>query len=609
MNRRVLMIYPEIPSTYWSYRYVMSFIDRKTTFPPLGLLTVAALLPDEWEVRLVDLNVRKLEKKDLDWADTVFLSAMIVQQKSFEETIRRCREAGIIVVAGGPYPTSSREKIEGVDHFVLNEAEITLPEFIRDYELGVAKHVYEDETKPSLNQTPVPRFDLIDHDDYVSMCLQFSRGCPYNCEFCDIIEMFGRVTRTKEPGCFLAEMEALYDTGYRGGIFIVDDNFIGHRGKVRDLLKHVSEWQKERNYPFRLYTEASINLAEDEDLMDLMVESGFDMVFIGIETPDNETLAAAHKHQNTRMDILESVETIQRKGLEVTAGFIVGFDSDDSTIFDRQLEFIQKAAIPVAMVGLLVALPRTRLARRLKREGRLLDGLRGNNTHDLELNFIPVMDKSELVMGYRDLLKRIYDPKRYFQRCLKLLERLQVNDYLSYNLTLRDIRAFFNSLVRQTFSSHGLEYLKFLFNVLGRFPKRFSLAVGFAVKGYHFFHITDDIIKADVFRRSIARSILDFEERVRKTIDKKGRPLWKDLVALERKLAITISLKYQFLNRFAREQVNDSVQIADKYRKQLMNYWQSNYNLLEKGRAALFPENLGQLLEQIPGMEKKCHNS
>jgi radical SAM superfamily enzyme YgiQ (UPF0313 family) len=603
------MIYPEIPSTYWSYRYVMSFIDKKSTFPPLGLLTVASLLPEDWEVRLVDLNVRKLEEKDLEWADAAFLSAMIVQQKSFKETIGRCREAGIVVVAGGPYPTTSREKIEGVDHFVLNEAEVTLPQFIRDYERGVAKGVYEDETKPSLDQTPVPRFDLVHHDDYVSMCLQFSRGCPYNCEFCDIIEMFGRVPRTKQPGCFINELEALYDSGFRGGVFVVDDNFIGHRRKVHDLLRHVARWQKERNYPFRLYTEASINLAEDEDLMDLMVESGFDMVFIGIETPDSDTLAAAHKLQNTRLNILESVERIQKRGIEVTAGFIVGFDSDDSTIFQRQLEFIQEAAIPVAMVGLLVALPRTQFARRLKEEGRLLDGLRGNNTHDLELNFIPVMDKSELVQGYRDLLKRIYDPKLYFQRCLKLLKRLPAKNSLPYTLTLRDLRALFSSLIRQTFSSHGFEYLKFVYNTIRRFPKRFPLAIGFAVKGYHFFHITDDIIKADGFRRSIARSILDFEERVRRTIDKKGRPLWNDLVSLERKLAITISWKYQFLNRFVQEQVNDSVQIADKYRKLLMNYWQKNFNLLKKGHAALFPDNLDRLLEQIPGMEKKCLDS
>ncbi|HQL83885.1 MAG TPA: radical SAM protein, partial [Spirochaetota bacterium] len=361
MKRKILLVYPEIPATYWSFKYVMPFVGHKSLMPPLGLITVAAMLPEDYDLRLIDMNIQELNGEDITAADLVFVSAMIVQKESFHKVVRMCNRYGVPVVAGGPYPTTGHESIRGVDHFVLNEGEITLPRFIADLEAGRPQKIYRDETKPDITKTPPPRFDLLDLGAYGSMAVQSSRGCPFNCEFCDIIEMFGRVPRYKLPEQFIREMDLLYETGYRGSLFIVDDNFIGNKKKVRELLDHIIEWQKSRNYPFSLYTEASINLAEDDGLLDRMVAAGLDMVFIGIETPVQETLEHTNKMQNTKSDIIESISKIQEKGIEVMGGFIVGFDTDPENIFDLQIEFIQKAGIPLAMIGTLIALPGTQL--------------------------------------------------------------------------------------------------------------------------------------------------------------------------------------------------------------------------------------------------------
>ena len=297
MNRRVLLVSPCIPTTYWSYKYALPFVRKKALLPPLGLMTVAGMLPEQFELKLVDMNVEALRREDIEWADMVFLSAMIVQQKSFDQVVALCREFTTPVVAGGPYPTSSFETIEGVDHFVLDEAEYTLPEFLRDWQRGQARHVYRAEGKPDLALTPLPRFDLVDVNLYESMPLQFSRGCPFDCEFCDITELYGRKPRTKDPQQFLREVEHVYDTGFRGSLFIVDDNFVGNRHKAKRLLPGLAAWQKAHGYPFSLSTEASITLAQDEELLDMMVDSGFTMVFIGIDPPDATTLAKVHKTQ------------------------------------------------------------------------------------------------------------------------------------------------------------------------------------------------------------------------------------------------------------------------------------------------------------------------
>ena len=511
MIRNILLVYPEIPTTYWSFDHALPFIGKKSSLPPLGLMTVAAMLPRKYDVRLIDLNVTTLEREDIEKADIVFVSAMIVQKQSFEEIAALCREYNRPVVAGGPYPISSYQEIEGVDFFVLDEAELTLPRFLADLEAGHPQKLYRDSGKPEITGTPVPRFDLIDVSAYDSMPLQYSRGCPYNCEFCDIIEMFGHVQRTKTAEQFLRELDAVNESGFRGSVFIVDDNFVGNHRKVKQLLRSVVSWQKRHGFPFAFFTEASIDLAQDDELLDLMVEAGFSMVFVGIETPDEATLAYTQKRQNLKSPILESVEKIQRRGIEVTGGFILGFDTDAPDIFDRQISFIQQAGIPIAMVGLLNALPNTQLWRRLEQEGRLKRGsTTGNNTHTLGMNFVPRMPESDLIDGYKRVLSELYSPKRYFERCITLLGRLSPETKTVRSTSWVEIRALLLSLLKQGFSSYGLRYWRYLLTALWTRPGLFPDAVAFAIKGYHFFAITGEIYAADKFlsRVSEARHVL-----------------------------------------------------------------------------------------------------
>ena len=522
MKRKILLVYPEIPATYWSFKHVLPFIGYKSLMPPLGLITVAAMLPDDYDLTLIDMNIQKLAAEDITAADLVFVSAMIVQKESFHKVVRMCNRCGVPVVAGGPYPTTGHESIRGVDHFVLNEGEITLPRFIADLEAGRPEKIYRDETKPDITKTPPPRFDLLDLGAYGSMAVQSSRGCPFNCEFCDIIEMFGRVPRYKLPEQFIREMDLLYETGYRGSLFIVDDNFIGNKKKVRELLDHIIEWQKSRNYPFSLYTEASINLAEDEGLLDQMVAAGLDMVFIGIETPVQATLEQTNKMQNTKSDIIDSVSKIQAKGIEVMGGFIVGFDTDPENIFNLQIEFIQKAGIPLAMIGTLIALPGTQLYRRLESEGRITGETDGNNTHSMEINFVPRMERDMLVSGYKRVIASIYEPRNYFARCATLIRRLPRARQYGISLTSKDIKAFFRSLLRQSFSRYGLRYLKLLATTLARNPGQFPMAVNLAIKGYHFFKITDDILRAERVSEFMKSSLVRLEERYEQTFSAAG---------------------------------------------------------------------------------------
>jgi len=500
MPVRALLVYPELPPTYWSMTYALPFIGKKASIPPLGLLTVASLLPADWEVTLVDMNVERLRASAVSEADVVFTSSMIVQRESHERVVRLCNELGTPVVAGGPYPSSGHERIQGVDHFVLNEAEVTLPPFLADFARGRADRVYRDTARPDIALTPPPRFDLVKRRRYSTMAVQYSRGCPHSCEFCDIVELFGRRPRTKGADQLLNELTLLYDGGWRGSVFVVDDNFIGNVREVKALLPRVASWQRERGYPFGLFTEATLGLAEDPELMDQMVSAGFNMVFVGIETPDRKTLESTGKRQNLRSDMLESVRTIQRKGMEVSAGFILGFDSDPRDIFDRQIRFIQESGIPSAMVSLLTALPGTRLHRRLQREGRLVaESTGGNNTHDLRLNFAPRMDARELLEGYKRVLSRIYDPDRYFSRCLDLLKSMKPHRTSARKITFTELRAFLFSLVRQTFSFYSRAYWKFLVKGLLARPRMLAETVTMAVKGHHFFRMTEIVLEPDRF--------------------------------------------------------------------------------------------------------------
>lgn len=493
---KILLVYPRYPDTFWGFRHALRFIGRKASFPPLGLLTVAAMLPREWELRLIDLNVRPLSDAEIARADFVFISAMTVQRESTRELIERCRRLGARTVAGGPLFTACHEEYPEVDHLVLGEAERSLPAFLADLGQGAARRLYRDERFADLAETPIPAWELIDLRDYAAMNLQYSRGCPFDCEFCDITALFGRRTRAKGVAQFLAELESLLARGWRGAVFIVDDNFIGDRAKLKKLiLPALAAWMRERNYPFYFYTEASIDLADDAQLLELMCQAGFQEVFIGIETPHQEGLVESGKRQNEGRDLVACVRTIQRAGLQVHGGFIVGFDSDPPSIFESQIRFIQESGIVTAMVGVLIALRGTRLYRRLSLEGRLLGDASGNNTA-IELNFVPRMRSEELVTGYRRILETIYCPKNYYRRVITLLREYQPPRRGKFRIQPGYLGALFKSILflgvlgRERFC-----YWKLFFWVLLRKPRLFPLAITYAIYGFHFRKVAQRIAR------------------------------------------------------------------------------------------------------------------
>ena len=491
---KALFVYPEYPDTFWSFKHVLKFISKKAAFPPLGLLTVGAMLPGEWQKKLVDLNVRPLEDEHIAWADMIFLSAMIVQKKSAQEIIDRCRAHGKKIVAGGPAFTTQHEDFTGVDHFVLNEAEVTLPLFLADLLKGRLRHVYTSDRRPDVASTPVPLWSLINTRDYATMAIQYSRGCPYNCEFCDIVIMNGRVPRGKTPAQMRKEFQALYDTGWRKSVFIVDDNFIGNKGAVKKMLPVLLEWQKEHKYPFTLLTEASTDLANDEVLMQMMSRTNFFKVFLGLETPDKESLKECGKFQNTSRDLVKAVHTIHRHGMQVMGGFIVGFDNDSETIFDAQINFIQQIGVVTAMVGVLTALPQTRLWHRLKDEDRLIGCATGENT-DGVLNFRPQMGIQALNEGYRKILASIYAPKQYYQRINTFLENYTPTAVA--RLQKEDIIAFIRSTWRIGILSRArFHYWKLLLKTFIKKRMALPIAVELAIYGLHYEKIAKRICAA-----------------------------------------------------------------------------------------------------------------
>jgi len=482
---KALLIYPAFPDTFWSFRHSLKFIRKKSAFPPLGLLTVGAMMPTEWSKRLIDLNVEKLADDDLAWADYAFVSAMVVQRKSAQHTIARCKEAGLKVVAGGPLFTSEHERFDAVDHFVLNEAELTLPPFLADYNRGHAQRMYTTPEFADIQQTPVPMWELIKLKKYATMSIQFSRGCPFNCDFCNVTALFGHRPRIKTADQIIAELDNLYNRGWRGQVFFVDDNFISNKKYlINQLLPALIDWQKDRK-GFLFNTEASINLADNEDLMHAMVEAGFDTVFIGIETPDEECLAECNKKQNKNRNLIESVKRIQRTGLQVQGGFIVGFDSDGPSIFQRQIDFIQNSGIVTAMVGLLQAPPGTKLYERLKKEGRLSGLLSGDNV-DGTTNIIPKMDMRQLLKGYEKILNNIYRPRPYYKRIKTFLREYKAPK-ISIKLDFQRFLAFFRTSIRiGIFGKERIQYWNLVLWTLCRCPKLLPLAVTLAIHGYHF---------------------------------------------------------------------------------------------------------------------------
>jgi len=493
---KILLLYPKFPKTFWSFTYALPFIGKKASFPPLGLLTVAALLPKDWGKKLVDLNIKNLNDKDIQWADFIFISAMIAQKESVEDVIKRCKKFGTKIVAGGPLFTTGYEEFEKeIDHFVLGEAEATLPLFLKDLEAGFPKKIYISSQYPDITKTPAPLLGLIGLKKYASMNIQFSRGCPFNCEFCDIVFLNGRLPRTKDKEQILNELNALYEMGWRGNVFFVDDNFIGNKIKLKEeILPAIIQWMEKKKYPFTFNTQLSINLADDEKLMELMVKAGFNTVFIGIESPDEESLKECGKFQNLDRNLLESIKIIQNHSLQIQAGFIIGFDQDTSSIFDRMTNFIQRSGIVTAMVGLLQAPPKTRLWERLKKEKRLISQPTGSNT-DCTINFIPKMDSHSLISGYKRLLNYIYSPKNYYLRLMNFLKEYRPKKRRDIKIDLNQFFALLKSIwILGIKEKERLYYWKLFFWSLFKKPKLFPLVIDMAVKGFHFRKISEEYL-------------------------------------------------------------------------------------------------------------------
>lgn len=556
--QNILLVYPVFPSmTYWSFSTALKMLGKKSAFPPLGIATVAAMLPDSCHIRLIDMNVQPLTDRDLQWADSVFLSAMIVQQDSFQEVIKRAKAFGLPVVAGGPYPSTAYQELEGVDHFVIGEAETLFNRFWSDFSQGKARRAYARpateaeyrslkeyfgengdielrDSRPDVNTTPIPRFDLLNRKAYRCMSVQASRGCPIGCEFCDIWRRFGRKPRFKDADHLLKELDELYRLKWRGPVFVVDDNFIGNRRRAKDLLQGIAEWQKEHNYPFQFFTEGTLTVADDDELLAGFQDAGFDMVFIGIETPSAESLAETRKHINTRGCVVQKVEKIQRSGMQVTSGFIVGFDNDPDDIADRMIDFIQELGIPVAMVGLMQALPETDLYDRLCREGRLLRKATGNNTHAFSTNFLTVRPMEKVSADYQKILQAIYplDLSAYFQRCSNLLRRWKIPKYLHHTSTVGwgELRAFFSYLAMIPFKSYRWHASRFLLQTLFQRPRFFVTAISLGIQGHHFREITRSAFEAfhleDYFaqkRAAFSRLMTQYRESLTEYCDSKAR--------------------------------------------------------------------------------------
>lgn len=490
----ILLVYPEFPDTFWSFKHALKFVRKKASSPPLGLLTVAAMLPKTWSFKLIDLNTTNLSKEDIAWADYVFLSGMVVQRDSARQVIRTCTDAGVPIVAGGPLFSGEYEAHPEVAHFVLNEAEITLPLFLADLQSGrKPQHVYQTDQFPELDQTPMPRWDLVDFGQYATMDIQFSRGCPYDCEFCNITALLGRRPRTKSAKQLVAELDYLASLGWQGSIFFVDDNFIGNKRLLKEeILPALIDWRQGKK-GFGFSTEVSINLADDTELMELMVAAGFQTVFVGIETVEDSSLEECNKFQNKGRNLIESVKRIQRAGMQVQGGFIVGFDNDPPSIFKKQIEFIQQSGIVSAMVGLLQAPYGTKLYKRLQDEGRIIPQMSGNNA-DGSTNIIPQMELDTLLAGYRQILKEIYSPKMYYERVITFLKEYQPST-LRGRLTSEDILALLRSIYHLGLRGvERIQYWKLWFWVMFNKPRLFPQAITFAIYGYHFRQVSEQAI-------------------------------------------------------------------------------------------------------------------
>jgi radical SAM superfamily enzyme YgiQ (UPF0313 family) len=505
---RVLLVNPLFPDSYWSGRHSLRFARRRCLLPPLGLITVAALLPKDWELRLIDLNVERLRDRDLRRADVVMLTGMLVQRDSLQAILTRCRELGVRTVVGGPYATALPDDLTEADHVVVGEGEGIIPTLAADLARGEAKPRYDETGKPDLKVAPVPRFDLLRRRAYHQMSLQYSRGCPFTCEFCDIIVMYGRRPRTKTGAQVIAELEAIADTGFTGDVFFVDDNFIGNKKAVKAMLPEVAEWRRRSGTRLEFYTEASMNIADDDRLVDLMTAAGFTAVFIGIETPSPEALLETKKLQNLRRNLVDQVHALLDRGLDVWAGFILGFDHDGPDIFDRMIKFVKDASIPYAMVGMLGALPNTPLYKRLRDEGRL----RLEQTGDQFglTNVITKMSTSQMIVGYRRVMETLYHPEVYFQRCRDNIARWKRVPGAARKLAWRDLLTAWRAVRGQGLSgSYRRAYWKFLRWVARHHPAKLGRAIAQAAAGHHYITYTQQVVVPALVERAAARQTSD----------------------------------------------------------------------------------------------------
>lgn len=484
----ILLVYPQNPDTFWSFKHALRFTSKKSSIPPLGLITVSALLPSTWAKKLVDLNVSPLLSSDIKWADYVFISAMYVQAESVNKIIEECKKYEAKIVAGGPLFTQNFSHYPQVDHLILNEAEITLPLFLKDLETGNSpKNIYRSDEYADMTKTPVPDFKLLSIKDYAAMNLQVTRGCPFACDFCEITSLLGHKVRMKSTHQIIEELDVLYNLNWRGIVSVVDDNFIGNKKEVKnDLLPAMIEWMKQHKYPFTFNTQTSINLADDDELMMMMIEAGFFSVFIGIETPEELGLKDCNKTQNRNRDLLQSVRIIQSAGFQVTGGFIVGFDSDTSSVFQNQIDFIQKSGIVSALIGMLNAPKNTRLYHRLEAENRIITDATGNTT-DLSINFIPKMNANELMSGYKSIIQNVYSSKPYYKRARMFLLNHKKHHKRKKQFEFSQVIGFIKSVFVIGIVKRGRsEYWKFILWTLLRRPDLFVNAATLAVFGYHY---------------------------------------------------------------------------------------------------------------------------
>ncbi len=547
---KVLPVYPEFPDTFWSFKKSLRFVRKKSLMPPTGLLTVMAMLPeDKFELqRVVDLNVEPLTDRHLKDADIVFTSTMVVQEDSHKEVIDKAHFYGKKVVAGGPFPTSYPERNSKADYIVAGEAEVTLQPFLEDILNRNPKRVYTEKEvkernrvsltkggKVLLTNTPLPKWDLLNLKDYSCAAIQYSRGCPFDCDFCDITNLYGRESRTKTTKQMIKELEALVRARHTGSVFIVDDNFIGNRANLRELLPEMIKWQQSNNFPFTFFTEASINLAwpENKDVLENMVNAGFNQVFVGIESSDKDVLDKMGKKQNTKLSALESVRILQNSGLEVTAGFIIGADGEKPNAFDNLFKLIQSAGIITPMPGLLTAMKGTRLYKRLQKEGRLREESHGNNTHQPKFNFEPEMDEAVLIQGYKGLLKRLFDDKNYYERCRVLRDRLGPDYHPTRGSDISGVIFLGRSLKEQLFASGGLEYAKYLLETAWKRPSYFPESVAQAIKLIHFKSLTNAMLDAEEYKPQIEGLYQQFFSKVAKIHSKYGYDF-----AIERKKVV-----------------------------------------------------------------------